>query len=333
MSVIKITWDVEKLSNVLTLFDVQKVYRSVTGIDGAYVEITDAGTRVPLAAGQTVYTYDDTVGDATYYYKTSFFDSTLSNPESDLSDPILGDADVLILDLDAIRAEGVTVARADDGIVLKRIRAWQGFIERATGNWFFPRSMTLNIDGRGTPLLQLPYPIVTVSALYLNGDFDAALDADEYVVYGGRGLTERDDRRNPRIKLVTTETSIFSGTGAAGGGNTVFEVGEQNQRVVGTFGFVEPDGSVPAPIEYALTKLVVGSSKKLGLSDGSAAGPKIEEETDRHRVKWADPFVGSKMFPTTGDSEVDQILARYRRPTFVRGPRTLHGRNRRGWSF
>jgi hypothetical protein len=334
MSVIKYTWEVDKLSNVLTLFDVQKVYRSTTGIGGPFVEITTALTRVPLVAGQSVYTFDDVAGDATYYYTTSYYNST-TLLEGDQSDPILGVADLLILDVDDVREEGVTTSTASDAKILQQIRTWQTFVERATGNWFTAKAMTLDWDGRGTTLLQLPFPIVTVSALYVNEDFDNALDPDEYRVYNGRGGTERDDRRNPRIKLVTTDTSIFTGTGAIAGRATVFEVGEKNQRVVGTFGFVEPDGSVPAPIEYAILKLVVRGSKKLGTSGGGAfpAGPVVEEETDRHRLKYADPFVGSKMWPTTGDPEVDQIIARYRRATFTGGPRTMFHRNRRAGSF
>lgn len=328
MSVIKLTWEVEKLANVLTLFDVMKVYRSTTGIDGAYSEITGPGTRVPLVAGTTVYTYDDTLGDPDYYYKTSFFHET-TLLEGDLSGPILGDADLLIIDVDTVRAEGVLVATASDAKVLQQIRTWQAFIERVTGNWFFAKAMTLDWDGRGTTLLQLPWPIITVTSLFVNEDFDNAIDADEYRAYTGRGESERDDRRNPRIKLITSETSIFTGTGAVTGRSTVFEVGEQNQRIVGTFGFTEPDGSVPPPIEYALLKLVVKGSKKLGLTDAFPAGPMIEEETDRHRRKWADPYTGSKMWPTTGDPEVDQILARYRRAMMTRGPRTMNHRNRR----
>lgn len=322
MSAIKVIFEVADLTHLLLTYDQVKVYRSTTGVDGTFSEVSDATTRVDLVAGTTVYEFVDHAGDPAYLYKIAYYNA-VGPVESDLSEVV----PLLLLDIDAVRAEGITVAKASDARVLMLIRTWQAFVERATGNWFIPRTMTLDFDGRGTTLLQLPYPIVSITSVYANEDFTIALDSDEYKVYAGRGLDERDDRRNPRIKLVTTEESIFSGTGAVRGRNTVFEVGEQNQRVVGVFGYVEPDGSAPSPIVYALLRLVVaGAQSKLGASSGSVSGPVVEEETDRHRRRYADVFVGSKMWPTTGDSVVDQILARYRRPISTRGPRTLHRR-------
>jgi len=323
MATIKLTITVEKLSNVMTLFDVIKVYRSTTGIAGTYSEITGPGTRITLVAGQSVYTYDDTAGDPTYYYKTSFYHET-TTLESSLSDPIEGDADSLYVDIDAIRAEGVTVANADDDKVLELIEVWQRFIERTTRQWFVPREMTLKFDGNGTTLLQLPVPIISVSTLTID---DEEIETDAYEVYNGRGESERDDRKNPRIKLVTGDTSIFTGVGQVRKRTTVFYVGERNVEVEGVFGYVEADGSIPKPIIYALKKLIVRSAKPMaGSVWGSPAGPMIEEETDRHRRKWEDPFVGSKAFSTTGDLEVDQILATYKSPLAMGAPRTLHRR-------
>jgi hypothetical protein len=329
MATIKVTITVGKLTNVLTLFDEIKVYRSVTGEAGPYVEITGPGTRIALAAGQTVYVYDDTAGDPAYWYKTSYYNS-VSTLESSLSEAIRGDASTLYVDVDDIRGEGVLVSVADDDRVLELISTWQQFIERETRNWFRPRELDWYLDGNGTTLLQLPVPIISVSGLYVNDDFVTPLETDAYRVYNGRGEEGRDDRRNPRIKLATGDTSIFAGTGPVRRDSiTTFEVGEKNQRVVGSFGYVEPDGSVPGPIRYALKKLVVRSARPLAGSGGGGAGPAgpvIEEETDRHRKRWADPFVSSKAWSVSGDPEVDQILAAYRAPLAMRAPRTLYRR-------
>lgn len=325
MAVIKVTVTVEKISNVLTQFDVIKVYRSTAGEGGPYSEITGPGTRIPLLAGQTVYTYDDTAGDPTYYYKTSYYHET-TTLESSLSDAILGDADSMYTDIDAIRAEGVTVAKASDDKILQLIRVWQRNIEAITRNWFVPRQMTWEMDGNGTTLLQLPVPIISVASVSVDGE---SVSADAYRVYNGRGESGRDDRKNPRIKLLTAETSIFAGTGQVRRRVTLFEVGEKNVEVEGVFGYVEPDGSTPAPIVYALKKLVVrGCSPMAGSSGALPAGPVIEEETDRHRRKWADPFVSTKVWSSTGtgDLEVDQILASFRSPFSIKAPRTLHRR-------
>lgn len=327
MSVIKLTITVDKLSNVMTLFDVIKVYRSTAGEGGPYSEITGVGTRITLVSGQSVYTYDDTTGDPTYYYKTSYYHET-TTLESSLSDPIQGNADTIYVDVQSIRDEGVTTSQASDDRVLNLINVWQQFIEKTTRNWFVPREITWDFDGNGTTLTQFPAPIVSISALYINDDFTNAIDEDAYVVYSGRGGSERDDRKNPRIKLVTGETSIFTGVGQIRRRTTIFEIGESNQRAVGVFGYVESDGTTPKPIEYALKKLVVRSCRPLAGTGafGFPAGPMIEEETDRHRRKWSDQFVASKVWSTTGDLEVDQILATYRAPIKVGAPRTTFRR-------
>jgi len=326
MSVIKVSFTVAKLSNVLSLFDVVKVYRSTTGVGGPYSEITTPATRIPLLAGQSVYVYDDVAGDPAYYYKTSYYNS-VNFLESSLSEAILGSASNYYVSVDEIRAEGVLVSVADDARVLSLIKTWQAFIERVTRQWFVPRAGTWEVDGSGSTLMQLPVPIVSVTALYVNSDFETALPADEYEVYNGRGEDGgRDDRKNPRIKLVTGETSIFTGTGPLRNRQVVFEIGEKNHRIVGSFGYVEADGTTPEPIKYALRKLVVRSSTPMaGVNGGGAgpAGPVIEEETDRHRKRWADPLVGSKAFSTTGDLELDQILALYKSPFSIKAPRTM----------
>ena len=327
MATIKLTITVEKLSNVLSLFDRIRVYRSTGGEGGPYAEITTPATRIVLAAGQSVYLYDDVAGDPTYFYKFSYYNET-TFLESSLSEAIRGDEEALYVSLDEMRAEGVPASVSDD-VLLSRIRTWQAFVERCTRLWFAPRAFEWVRDGNGTTLLQLPVPIVSVAALYLNGSSSAA-DPATYRVYAGRGESGRDDRRNPRIKLISGETSIFEGTGYLASTAVVFEVGEQNQVVDGTFGYVEADGSTPEPIKYAIKKLVARSSRGLysvvGGGGSTAFGPIVEEETDRHRRRYGDPFVGSKMHSTTGDPEVDQILAAYRAPIKVGAPRTVRRR-------
>lgn len=329
MATIKLTITVEKLDNVLTLFEVMKVYRSTAGVGGPYVEVTALGTRIPLLPGVTVYFWDDVAGDPGYFYKTSYFHET-TLLESSLSDPIQGESDALCVSLQDMRDEGVP-ASVSDARLLSLIQTWQEYVERLCNQWFYPKQMTWDLDGSGTTLLQLPVPIISISALYLNGEageFSSAVDPSDYVVYNGRGESGRDDRRNPRVKLVTGETQIFEGVGPLRKRFFVFEVGEKNQRLVGSFGYVEPNGSAPAAIKYAIRKLVVRNAPPLWSTGGSSgpSGPVIEEETDRHRKKWSDASVSSKAWSTTGDSEIDQILATYRAPISMRAPRTVFRR-------
>lgn len=89
-TVIKLTVQVSKLANVLETFDRIKVYRSTTGISGAYTEVTTPTTRLKLEQGVDTYEYDDLAGEISYYYKTSYYHS-VTGLESNLSDGRLGD--------------------------------------------------------------------------------------------------------------------------------------------------------------------------------------------------------------------------------------------------
>lgn len=84
MTTIKIRWTVEELTNVMTVWDTQKVYRSTAGDSGPWSEITGVSTRVDLVAGQTDYYFDDTSGDTSYYYAVAYYNSS-STAESDKS--------------------------------------------------------------------------------------------------------------------------------------------------------------------------------------------------------------------------------------------------------
>ena len=57
-----------------------------------------------------------------------------------------------------LRAEGVTVAQADDARLEALIDAATAEIDRVTGWFFEPRALTLTLDGRGAPSLELPAP-------------------------------------------------------------------------------------------------------------------------------------------------------------------------------
>jgi hypothetical protein len=332
MATIRLTITVADIDGTIALFDQIKVYRSTSGSGGTFVEITTVSTRIDLVAGQSVYEFVDGAGDPTYWYKSSFFNS-VSSAESSLSEARQGDA--LYIGVDDLRAEGLTIPAGGDeeARALELIKTYQQIVDAITGQFFLPRQLTIDVDGRGVSLLRLPIPIVSVTSLFVNDDFDNAVDPEAYVVYDGRGGDDgRDDRRNPRIKLVSEEQSIFAGVGSVGRTGAVFVVGEKNQRVVGSFGFVESDGCTPLPIQFCMKRLVARAYRSpLGTTDPTTpGGPVIEEETDRHRKRWADPYVGAKAWPVTGtgDQECDLILSRYKRPLIVRGPRTMFGRNR-----
>jgi hypothetical protein len=92
MAVIKLQTVVGNLTEVLDVFDKIKVYRSVTGLTGEYLELTAPGTRLALEAGKAIYEYTDSAGSSTYYYKSSYYNS-VSGLESSLSDAQQGEGD------------------------------------------------------------------------------------------------------------------------------------------------------------------------------------------------------------------------------------------------
>ncbi len=89
-TIIKLSIQVAELDTVLGDFDRIKVYRSITGYSGTYVELTTVATRIALVQGVSIYEFVDHSGADTYWYTTSYFHST-SLLESNQSDPQLGD--------------------------------------------------------------------------------------------------------------------------------------------------------------------------------------------------------------------------------------------------
>lgn len=89
-TVIKLQITVAKLDNVLTKFNQIQVFRSTTGINGTYTELTTAANRINLQQGVSYYEFDDTTGATTYWYKTRYYHNT-TFLESGFSPPRLGD--------------------------------------------------------------------------------------------------------------------------------------------------------------------------------------------------------------------------------------------------
>lgn len=92
MAVITVKIVVANLEKAIETFNQIKVYRSVSGIEGAYVELTGSGTRIPLESATSIYEFVDTAGDAEYYYKVSYYQSA-SGLESSKSDAQKGEGD------------------------------------------------------------------------------------------------------------------------------------------------------------------------------------------------------------------------------------------------
>src|SRR5690606_18643591 len=82
-----------------------------------------------------------------------------------------------------LRAEGVTVAQADDARLAALIDAATAEIDRVTGWFFEPRDAQLVLDGRGAPSLELPVPPIRLDELVVGGA-PASLDPADLVIVG-----------------------------------------------------------------------------------------------------------------------------------------------------
>lgn len=311
MATIKIRFYVPELSNVMINYDQVKVYRSDLE-DGTYVEITGIGTRIDLVADVTNYEFIDTTAPTPlYWYKTAYFHS-VNLTESSLSAPIQGSDPGLYVSLQDIRDEGFSEEELSSERAILLSMGWQAWFEFRTGQWFYPKELELLLDGNGARVMWLPVPIVALDEVYLNGDFDTALDATEYTVYNR--YFPSDDRRNPRVKLTKGQRGIFESSRSR-----VFQSGDQNQKLVGTFGYVEQDGSTPVPVQRAIMTLIATTSQNMadGDIDAMRRGLAIEEVTDRHRIKFANLWDDLGQWSPTGFREVDDALAMYRRPASI----------------
>lgn len=325
MTVIKIRWHVDELANVLSLFDVQKVYRSTTGDGGPWTEITTPATRVPLVAGVADYLFDDVAGAPAYYYRVAYF-HTATLLESDPSAPQRGDL-AGYLTLADVRNEGFGEALVTDAQIARAAWLATTLIDRATGQWFEARRRFLRLDGRGTPDLFLKVPIVGLNEIRIGAGASAGdlvpRTRDSVAIYNRHlteGLTAPDDRNNPQIRYVT---------------GAKWQRGAQNVYLDGYFGYTElgPDDAVGEaaggeqfPLSYGRTPALIRRAALLltvqfmwGLATGRgeefAARARVISESTRDQSYSLQPLSAADAdYGVTGSVEVDGILALFAGP-------------------
>jgi hypothetical protein len=86
MSLMRLEVRVADLAAVLARYNRIAVWRSSTGADGTYAEITAANTRPRLVSGVQTYWLDDPSGDAADWYRVAYMHSD-TGATSGLSDP------------------------------------------------------------------------------------------------------------------------------------------------------------------------------------------------------------------------------------------------------
>jgi len=140
--------------------------------------------------------------------------------------------------VDDVRDAGNLPDTITDEQIAASILRYQELVDRITRQFFEVRAGELLLDGSGSEILHLPFPIVELEELYLNEN-ETAEPAENFKVYDRRGPLA-DDRRNPKIVLYHERNIFYRTTGRS---NTwgIFERGRMNQKLVGQFGFVDPD--------------------------------------------------------------------------------------------
>ena len=229
-----------------------------------------------------------------------------------------------------LRAEGVSATEATDARLARLIRLASQYVERMTGRFFEPRSMTLTLDGSGGRILLLGHPIIAVRdvtlliAMPVNvGELPVA--PSFFRVYNRhltQGLLEPDDRENPRLEFFHESDLLgVHSTPAAslGLGSLVWLRGVQNVVVNGVFGFTDPDGSTigrtPDLIRH-VTKLLV--LREIPAMTDTAQREerqkrwRIVSERTRDQGYNLDPLRAQGGY--TGDPEIDAILVAFQRP-------------------
>jgi len=225
--------------------------------------------------------------------------------------------------------ETATPPGPTDDAVLATIKLCQALFDRATKQWFVPRTLQFAFDGSNSDAAHFGVPIIDIEWLKLNHASDA-LAATYYRVYDGRSYP--DDRKNPRIKLIGSDDDQSIYTAPVTYGRLRFRKGRQNQEVRGTFGYVEDDGTVPLPVQEALKRMVI---ERLGnpayvapgtvpiAVPGLSVGAVVEEVTDGHKLKFSAPGYTDRRAGLSGisaDPFVHDVIRLYKAPIGIATP-------------
>jgi len=197
-----------------------------------------------------------------------------------------------------IRDEGISQTQASDSRLETLIHDASRVIDSVTGWFFYPGEATFLLHGRGTSTLEISYPPIEISSLFING----RSVAQNSFVFEGSPI--QPGFEVPLIALLK---------------GSVFPKGRYNIEISGIFGYREQSssqyGAVPAQIRNACKMLVVRALPLLGDADGIADAQyrwRLISEKTRDQSYSMAPFKES--FHLTGEPEVDRILSNFMRP-------------------
>lgn len=247
-----------------------------------------------------------------------------------------------------MREEGVP-SSVTDAFLLKRINLASRFVERVTRRWFYPKPMTIRLDGTGGAKLLLSDPIIGISKVTfeispLYPDEFTVVETDIMRVYNRHlvwNLTEPDDRNSPKIELFNPgyvrqrNTQLLT--------RLAFPIGQQNVQVEGVFGYtdsasgtppysgaasfdparqvnVSNQGVTPDLIRHVTKLLVIRELPKMANVAARFDARnrfRLTSERTRDQAYTLEGLAGRWGAFFTGDPEIDNILAYYQRPPAI----------------
>jgi hypothetical protein len=229
-----------------------------------------------------------------------------------------------------LREEGVTLADASDMRLQRLISLASQYIDRVTGRFFEPRTMTLTVDGSGGRIQLLGHPIVAVSSVEMFVGMFAESGVLPVIpsffrVYNrhlSQGLLDPDDREDPKLEFFHWSDLLgvhATPAGHLGLGSLVWLPGVQNVVIEGVFGYTEPDGSptgkTPELIRHVTKLLVLREIPKMtDLSRREERQRRWRIVSERTRDQGYNLEALRLHGSFTGDPEIDNILVAYQRP-------------------
>ncbi len=329
VDVVQVEWLIE---DVTTGTPVQ--IEPASGRNTANVAACPAGDRVSTGRYVATFTIPPSFNLGVHRL-TWFFRKTLagqefrSQEEFEVLSVSVPGANEIYCTVQDIRDEGITVAQASDGFILKRLVDASRFIDKITGRFFLPHTEEYFLDGRGHSQMLLEEPIIAIAEVEVTVEginfTDAPLDLNDVAVYNrhlSQNLTRPDDRDNPRIAFKRSDKEFARLHALLG--QRVFYKGRQNIRVSGVFGYTDPDGTstgkTPDLIGKACKLITIQSIAPFGdleASQEAASAGNIrrlktrDQEIEYQNVKGVGEL---SVGPFTGDFRIDNILLMYMRP-------------------
>ena len=148
--------------------------------------------------------------------------------------------------VDDIRDEGFKACDFLDRRVQRAIDDAASFIERITGRFFEPRSLTFVRTWAGQPDLLMELPLIAVDEMrfvHLDNTLSSPFDATDFVTYNRHvreGLVDPDDRENPKIAFLFVRPNLIVPRTDPAVLQEFILNRVQNVQVKGVFGYTQP---------------------------------------------------------------------------------------------